>query len=44
MALGMEKQMGGFAKRVFQGTGPFSFEFNVFPREEKHRTYLQIDG
>ena len=31
-SLGMEKQMGGFAKRVFQGTGPFSFEFNQFPR------------
>ena len=36
--------MGGFSKKVFQGTGPFTFEFNAFPPEEKHRTYLQIDG
>ena len=33
MSLGLEKQFGGFSTKIFQGSGPFSFEFNAFPRE-----------
>lgn len=44
MSLGFEKSIGGMATKVYQGTGPFFYEFNEFPKEEKHRTYLQVDG
>lgn len=40
----MERSFGGFAKRITQHTGPFIFNFKSYPNEEKHRTYLQIDG
>ena len=43
-SLGFEKSIGGLAKKVYQGGGPFILQFNEFPKEEKHRTYLQIDG
>ncbi len=44
VSIGMEKTFGGFAERVYQGSGPFTFSFKQYPSEEKHRTYLQIDG
>ena len=40
----MEKTLGGFAHRVHQGSGLFSFDFKKYEPEIKHRTYLQIDG
>ncbi len=43
-SIGMEKTIGGFAERVHQGSGPFTFSFKKYSSEEKHRTYLQIDG
>jgi hypothetical protein len=40
----MEKAVGGFANRVYQGEGPFQFRFKQYEQNIKHRTYLQIDG
>jgi catalase len=31
MSMGMEKSVGGFATKLYQGTGPFELEFNAFP-------------
>jgi len=36
--------MGGFANRVYQGNGPFFFNFKKYDQASKHRTYLQVDG
>lgn len=36
--------MGGFANRVYQGSGPFFFNFKKYDPVSKHRTYLQVDG
>jgi hypothetical protein len=44
VSIGMEKTFGGFAERVYQGSGPFIFSFKQYSSKEKHRTYLQIDG
>lgn len=43
-SLGFEKSFGGLADKIYQGSGPFLMEFNEFPPNEKHRTYLQVDG
>ncbi len=44
ISLGFEKTSGGNGFKVHQGTGPFELCFRKYPAEEKHRTYLQIDG
>jgi hypothetical protein len=44
MGLVLERSFGGFARRITQGGGPFLFTFRRYEKEEKHRTYLQIDG
>jgi hypothetical protein len=36
--------MGGFANKVYQGSGPFFFNFKKYDPDIKHRTYLQVDG
>lgn len=43
-SLGFEKTSSGNGEKVHQGTGPFELVFKQYPAEEKHRTYLQIDG
>ena len=42
--LALERSWGGNAKRITQGEGPYVFNFKKNEKEEKHRTYLQIDG
>lgn len=44
MGIAMERTIGGFGNRIAQDSGPFIFNFRAYPDEEKHRTYLQIDG
>lgn len=39
----MEKSFGGFAKRIAQSRGPLRYDFRRV-EEDKHCTYLQIDG
>ena len=42
--IALERTFGGQSKRITQGGGPYVFNFKRYEKEEKHRTYLQIDG
>lgn len=41
--MALEKLIGGFSSKITQGGGPFYITFKEY-QNEKHRTYLQIDG
>ena len=44
MGMAAERTFGGFAEKIAQGQGPYYFEFKEYDKQEKHRTYLQVDG
>lgn len=42
--MALERVFGGFATKISQSGGPYYFKFREYRAEQKHRTYLQIDG
>lgn len=44
IGLALEKVITGNARKITQGKGPFVIDFVEHKDENKHRTYLQIDG